>query len=74
MTPEQYRKALTKLDLTQVAAGDLFRVGHRTSRRWALGEARIPWTVALLLRLMVKRRLTLEEMERYARQANAAEG
>ena len=62
MDKNQYRKALEKLDLTQTAAGELFRVGARTSRRWALGEARVPWAVAMLLKLMVKRRLKPEEI------------
>lgn len=60
MTSDQYRDALQKLNLTQVAAGELFQVGPRTSRRWALDEARIPATVAMLLQLMLKKRLKLE--------------
>jgi hypothetical protein len=62
MTSDQYRAALERLDLTQVAAGDLFRVGDRTSRRWALGEARIPAAVAILLKLMLKKRVNPEEV------------
>jgi hypothetical protein len=63
MTPmksDEYRAALDKLGISQLAAGRLFAVGARTSRRWALDEARIPAAVAMLLRLMVKKRLKLE--------------
>jgi hypothetical protein len=35
MTPAQYRDALARLDLTQVAAARLLGVDDRTSRRWA---------------------------------------
>jgi hypothetical protein len=60
MTTDEYRATLDKLGLTQLAAGKLFAVGARTSRRWALGEARVPMAVAMLLRLMLKRQLRLE--------------
>jgi len=64
MTADQYRAALKKLGLTQLAAGDLFRVGPRTSRRWALDEARVPDAVAMLLALMLKKRIKPEELAR----------
>lgn len=60
MEADEYRRALERLDITQAAAGDLFEVGARTSRRWALGETRVPKAVALLLRLMLKKKLKLE--------------
>jgi hypothetical protein len=60
MDKEQYRKALAKLDLSQAAAGEMFGVGARTSRRWALGQARVPPMVTMLLELMTRKRLKLE--------------
>jgi len=71
MDKNEYREALAKLDLTQAAAGEMFGVGARTSRRWALGEAKVPPTVAMLLELMTEERLELElhipaSAERYA--------
>jgi hypothetical protein len=60
MSAKEYRDALEHLDISQLAAGKLFGVGSRTSRRWALGEARVPLAVAMLLRLMLKKRLKLE--------------
>ena len=59
MNAKQYRAALEKLEITQLAAGEMLQVGARTSRRWALGEARIPAPVAMLLRLMVDRQYEL---------------
>ena len=60
MKPEQYRDALERLDLTQAAAGELFGVGDRTSRRWISGEAEVPPTVAMLLKLMLSKQLAVE--------------
>lgn len=57
MNAQEYRDALERLKLTQLDAGELFNVGPRTSRRWALGQARIPTSVAMLLRLMVRKRV-----------------
>jgi hypothetical protein len=63
MNSKQYRDALDRLDLSQVAAGELFKVGSRTSRRWALDEARIPGPVAILLRLLLKKRIKVGDIE-----------
>jgi hypothetical protein len=60
MDEDEYRAALEKLGISQQAVGRLFMVGARTSRRWALGEARIPVPVAMLLRLMLKKKMKLE--------------
>ena len=57
MTPQEYRKAIEKLGLTQVAAARLFKVADRTSRRWALGETRIPESVAMQLRTVIKHKI-----------------
>jgi hypothetical protein len=60
MNAKQYRDALTRLDLTQVAASQLFSVDARTSRRWALGGAPVPHLVEMLLNLMVEKKLEME--------------
>jgi len=60
MNAKQYRDALEKRGMSQLAAGELFGVGARASRRWALDEARVPAAVAMLLRLMLDKRLKLE--------------
>jgi hypothetical protein len=58
MTAQEYKDALEALKLTQLDAGELFNIGPRTSRRWALGEARIPASVAMILRLMLRKRVS----------------
>jgi len=60
MDNKQYRKALAKLDLTQAAAGEMFGVGARTSRRWIQGRAKVPPMVAMMLELMISKRIKLE--------------
>lgn len=60
MDKNEYREALAKLDLSQAAAGEIFGVGARTSRRWALGQTRVPPSVGMLLKLMVSKRIKLE--------------
>ena len=60
MTTNEYRAALEDLELTQVDAGNLFGVGPRSARRWALGEARVPLAVAMMLRLMLNKTLVFD--------------
>jgi DNA-binding transcriptional regulator YiaG len=52
MTAADYRAALDRLGLSQVAAAKVLGVNPRTSRRWALGESGIPVSVGKLLRLI----------------------
>jgi hypothetical protein len=63
MTANQYRVAIEKVGLSQRAAGAFFGVDERTSRRWAAEDAPIPESVAKLLRLMVRLKLTHEEVK-----------
>lgn len=62
MTPKQYAEALTRLGLSQRAAGKFLGVDERTSRKWIAGDARIPESVALLLRLMIRLKITPDEV------------
>jgi hypothetical protein len=62
MTPSQYRQAIARLGLTQVAAGEFLIGNPRTSRRWALGESPVPRSVALLLRLMIEHDIKPEDV------------
>lgn len=59
MTGEEYKAALDKLGINQQAAGRLFGVGTRTAGRWAQGQARIPVAIAMLVQLLLKKRLKL---------------
>jgi DNA-binding transcriptional regulator YiaG len=60
MTPTQYASAIEQLGLSQRAAGKFLGVDERTSRKWIAGDSRIPHAVALLLRLMIAKRIKPE--------------
>lgn len=62
MTPKQYADAIDKLALSQRASGRFLGVDERTVRKWIAGDARIPEAVAKLLRLMVSRKITPDEV------------
>lgn len=64
MTPTQYKTALAKLGLSQERAGVLFGKAKRTGQSWALGEAAVPEPVAILLRLLIAGKITIEDVER----------
>lgn len=62
MTPDAFRAALAALGLTQVGVNGADRflgVDGRTVRRWISGELSIPGSVAMLLRVMLARRLSV---------------
>lgn len=61
MTANQYRAALAKLGLSQVGAARLFGVNDVTSRRWA--KSGVSGTVAILLRLLLAKKITVEDIE-----------
>jgi ribosome-binding protein aMBF1 (putative translation factor) len=51
MNAKQYRKALDELGWSQVEAARELGFDPRTSRRYALGERKVPKTVELLLKI-----------------------
>lgn len=63
MTPEQYRKTLDRLNLSIVGAAPVLGVSPRQAQRYAAGDP-IPGPVSKLLRIMVDRRISPEEVER----------
>jgi hypothetical protein len=63
MTANQFRAALTRLDLSQVGAARLVGADPRTGRRWALAERPIPDCVAILLRLLLAKKITIADIE-----------
>lgn len=63
MTPNQYRSALSALDLSQERAAFWLQVSYRTSQNWALGERPVPGPVAKLLRLMLRLKLKPEDVK-----------
>jgi DNA-binding transcriptional regulator YiaG len=54
MTSLQYREAIRKLGLSQLAAARFLGVSPRTSQGWALGQSPVNEAAAKLLRLMVR--------------------
>jgi len=63
VTPTQYADAIERLGLTQRAAGEFLGIDERQSRRWIAGDARIPEAVAKLLRLMIRLKLTCDDVK-----------
>lgn len=63
MTANQFRAALAKLDLSQLAAGRLLGIGPRTPRRYANGETDIPEPTAILMRLLLAGKITQRDIE-----------
>jgi hypothetical protein len=63
MTAKQYRAALDRLGLSQKGAARLFGADPRTSRRWALDEAAIPETVAMILRYLINTGTSPDDFE-----------
>lgn len=58
MTPDEYREAIARLDLSQVAAARLLGVDARTSRRWATGERDVPGPAGRFLNYLIATRKT----------------
>lgn len=63
MTPNQYSAAIEKLGLSQRGAAAFLGIDERQSRRWIAGDARIPEAVAKLLRLMIRLKLSPDEVK-----------
>lgn len=61
MTANQFRAALSRLELSQLGAARLLRVGERTARRWA--EHGVDGPPAILLRLLAAGKVTIEDVE-----------
>lgn len=60
MSRKELREVLAVLELSQVGAARFLNSDARTMRRWVRGEHIIPTPIAMLLRLMVRRKLTPE--------------
>lgn len=63
MTPRQYATAIERLGLSQRAAGAFLGIDERQSRRWIAGDARIPEAVAKLLRLMIRLKISPDDVK-----------
>lgn len=63
MTAKQYLAALEELELSQRRGARVLGIDERTSRRYALGEAAVPPSIAKLLRIMIQYRIPPETVE-----------
>ena len=63
MTANQFRTAIERLGLSQAKAAALVGADPRTGRRWALGERNVPECVAILLRLLIAGKVTIEDID-----------
>lgn len=62
MNAASFETAIEKLGLSQRRSSKLFGVGERTVRRW-IAENEIPIAVSVLLRVMIKTGVSVEEAE-----------
>ena len=62
MTADQFRAALDRLQLSRAAAGRLLGVTDQTMRRWALGKSAVPYSIVLLLRLLLSGKITADDI------------
>jgi hypothetical protein len=58
MTGAEYEKAIKRLSLSKAEAARFFAVDETTQRRWIADSTRIPRSVAILLLLMIRMKLT----------------
>lgn len=63
MSPEAYKRAIAKLGLSQVRAGKLLGVTARTGQAWALGERKIPRSAELLVKLLARGTITIDDLK-----------
>jgi DNA-binding transcriptional regulator YiaG len=64
MTPHEYREAIERLGLSQIAAARLLGVDARTSRRWASGDRDVPPPAVRFLRYLIATKKSGEQAMR----------
>jgi hypothetical protein len=69
MTQNQFRCSLDRLGLTQVGVARMLGGDERTFRRYALGEAKVPTTLAIILRLLELGRIKERDITEAKRRA-----
>jgi hypothetical protein len=63
MNGAEYEKAIARLDLTKVEAARFLGVDDTTSRRWIGDKSPVPRSVVILLRLMIRYRLSPDHVQ-----------
>jgi DNA-binding transcriptional regulator YiaG len=62
MTKKQFTAALNSLGIPQQQFAEAIRVNERTVRNWVSGRSEVPTVIAVLINLMIERKLTLEDL------------
>jgi len=62
----EFRATLASLGITQHRVAQLFGVGPRSVRRWQAGDRRVPFGVAIVLRLLAAGVVTITQVEQVA--------
>jgi len=70
MNSAEFRAALDSLGLSQVRAAKLFGASDKAARNWAAGRNKVPYAVAILLRLMVDRKIAPDDLQTSAQCAD----
>jgi plasmid maintenance system antidote protein VapI len=63
MTGDEYQTAIRRLGLSQVAAAEFLGVDETTSRRWIANKNPVRRSAAMLLRVMIRYRLSPQNIE-----------
>lgn len=63
MTPDQFKKAIKQLGLSQEKAGLWLGLSERQGQRYASGDQEIPAPVGKLLRLVLRLKLKPEDVD-----------
>lgn len=58
MNGDEFQKAIARVDLTLVEAARFLGVDDTTTRRWVADRSPVPRAVVILLRLMIRYRLS----------------
>jgi DNA-binding transcriptional regulator YiaG len=62
MTNRQFKKALETLGIRQTEFAEAIHVHLRTVANWTGGRSEVPTLVAILINLMLKDNLTVEDL------------
>jgi DNA-binding transcriptional regulator YiaG len=66
VTGKEFKRAIKRLNVSQLGAGRLLGVDGRTIRAWIADDSRIPNAVAILIRLAIAGKITLQDIEAVA--------
>jgi len=61
MSPDEFRKAITALELNMSGGARFLHIDRRTAGSYASGRLKVPPLVAMLLSVMIARRVTPEQ-------------